>query len=75
MSWKGVKRFAKLLTDAQLAMDDLMRLGTKGDISEKSAQQDILLAHLCNDLKEAVKWKFIKITQMKIKGTRHGKTK
>ena len=66
MSKKGIKRFAKILSDMQVARYEILQLATKQDISTKSAQQDIRLSHLCEDMKDSVKNEFIRITMEKL---------
>ena len=59
MSMKGIKIVAKVFQDLQTARHMLLAMGTK---KGKINQQDIQLAQLIEEMKEATKNKFTKIT-------------
>jgi len=65
MSKKGIKIFANVLSIMQESRSKLLNIKNK-DLASKSAQQDIRLGQLLEEAKEAIKWKFCKITMEKM---------
>ena len=59
MSMKGIEIVAKVFSDLQTIRQQLLSMGTK---KGKIDQQDIQLAQLVEDMKEATKERFSKIT-------------
>ena len=70
---------AEVFSYLQQASHELMQMGTEesrrkarrkgrrsADISDPSRQQDIRLAHMCTDMKDAVKEQFEKMTLEKL---------
>jgi len=68
MSLKGIKRFAKILSDMQTARYEILHMATNADLSTESAHQDLRLSHLIEDMKDSVKSEFNRITLEKISG-------
>lgn len=59
MSMKGIKIVAKVFQDLQAVRHELLGMGSrKGKINK----QDIMLAQLVEDMKEATKKRFTEIT-------------
>lgn len=58
MSDAGIKLFASVLTTAQQTRYELIKMGTKEPID----QEDIRLGHLLDEMKDAIKEKFYRIT-------------
>lgn len=58
MSDEGIKIFASVLTIAQQARYELIKMGTEDPIDK----EDIRLGHLLDEMKDSVKEKFYKIT-------------
>jgi len=59
MSMRGIKIVAKVFSDLQTARHELLAMGTK---KGKINKQDIQLAQLVEEMKEATKNKFNQIT-------------
>ena len=70
MSKEGIKIFANVLSVMQEERQRLIKLGTTNfsqtKMSIESCKQDILLGHLLDKAKDAVKDEFCKITMEKI---------
>lgn len=61
MSMKGIKKVAAIFEAMQSTRQELIRMGSTGRID----QQDIRLAHVLEEMKDAGKVKFGKITTEK----------
>ena len=62
MSQSGIKKMAEVFRHLQQVRHELLEMGTSGKLSDPSHQQDIRLANLCEDMKDAVSKRFSEIT-------------
>ena len=58
MSQVGIEIFSRVLTMAQQSRDQLLKLGSRPTINH----QDLMLGHLLDEMKDAIKEKFYRIT-------------
>jgi len=63
MSYLGIHLFAKTLENLQFTRDKLLSMGTEAQPMDK---QDIQLSNLCEEMKDAIKKKFCKLTAEKV---------
>lgn len=64
MSKQGIKVAARVFSEMQEARNELLKMGTVEPITE-SSKQDILLGHMLDNAKDAIKDDFVKITSAK----------
>lgn len=63
MSQEGIKLAAEAFSHLQRLRGELLELGGRATMEERgSGNQDILLAQMLEDGKDAMKWKFADIT-------------
>jgi len=62
VSDKGIRIFASVLDTAQQANYKLIKMGTSSTKISEEDKEDIRLGHLLDEMKDAVKEKFYKIT-------------